>query len=175
MSKAFRRDLLLRHIPADDEVPPFRFGPEARPDQRHNAAILMDVACLEVSRAATVTGLSHLVSHTVEVIREHEFCDAPPDHLLRVISQDLFGTWADADKSTFGIDDLNKIQRSFEKAAPLLRFSAEGGRGSPELRFGRGSFACGGWEPAQSQKAKYRRRCYHVHELGKDQIVRTAK
>ncbi len=77
------RGLLFRQVAADEEMPPHRLRPRSHPGQRHRAAVLVDVARLEIAHLVAAPRRPHLVAGAVEIVGMDEFDRAVPDHFAR--------------------------------------------------------------------------------------------
>ena len=60
--------LLLGHVAADEVISPRRLRPCAGPVQRHRAAVLVDIACLEVALLPAAPRRAHLVAGVLEIV-----------------------------------------------------------------------------------------------------------
>jgi hypothetical protein len=102
------------HIAADEEMLPFRLGPDSGPVQGHDAAQFVDVAALEVAGFPAAPRLAHFLPHAVQVFRIEKNRGDLPHHFIREVAEDRVRTGTDPDDQAALVDDEDQVERGFE-------------------------------------------------------------
>ena len=112
--------LALGHVPADEEVTLDRFRPSSHPRERHDAAVLVNVARFEIAHDLTATRHAHLRSGRIEIVGMDEFNGAAADHLSRLEPQNCGRARADLNEVAFAIRYQDQVLRRLDDTAALL-------------------------------------------------------
>ena len=121
-------ELLLGHVAADEDVLLRDVGPHAGPGERHETAVVVDIARLEGALGAAAAHLPHVLAGVRQVFRVDEFDGAPADHLLRLEAQDVRRARADLEEFSAAVGDQDEIERRVEQPAALDHLLLDRGR-----------------------------------------------
>ena len=118
---------LLGHVAAREEMLLHRLRPHAGPVEHQDAAVLVQVATLEVAHGAAVARHAHLVAGGVQVARMDEVDRVAADHLVRRVAEDVLDARAHVQDEALVVGHQDEVERGLEDLPPLLDLAHEVG------------------------------------------------
>jgi hypothetical protein len=106
----------LAHVAADEEVLVVGLGPDAGPGERHDLAVLVHVARLEIAHRVAAARQPHLVARPLEIVGIEVLRGVPADEVFGLVAEERAHARAYLDDVALAVDDEDEIEGGFEDA-----------------------------------------------------------